>query len=155
GSDRVDWSRAYVIMSNHQSHFDIPVLFATIKGTMRMITKKELFRVPIWGRAMERSGFVKIDRGDRKSAIASLRDAGDQIRRGTHFGTAPEGTRRRAGRLGPLKKGGFLLARETGVPILPVVVDGTRDILPPDTYDIRRGARVTVRFGAPIETAGA
>src|SRR5262245_40991498 len=65
----VDWARAYVITSNHQSHYDIPVLFHVVHGTLRMITKTELFRVPIWGHAMRVSGFVEVDRKNHQQAV--------------------------------------------------------------------------------------
>jgi 1-acyl-sn-glycerol-3-phosphate acyltransferase len=151
----VDWSRAYVIMSNHQSLFDIPVLFACVPGTMRMITKKELFAVPIWGRAMREAGMISIDRGNRESAFASLRSAKEVLQRGVHIWIAPEGTRTRSGRLGTLKKGGFVLASEAGAPILPVAITGTSDILAAQGAVVRRGASVRVSFGRAIESGGA
>jgi len=150
----VDWSRAYVVMSNHQSLFDIPVLYAVVPGTMRMITKKELFRVPIWGRAMREAGMISIDRENRDSAISSLRNAEAALHSGVHIWIAPEGTRTRVGTLGRLKKGGFVLAAQTHAPILPIAISGTRKLLPADGAIVRPGARVTVRVGHPIEPGG-
>jgi 1-acyl-sn-glycerol-3-phosphate acyltransferase len=151
-----DWSRAYVIMSNHQSHYDIPVLFRVMPrhARMRMITKTELFRIPVFGRAMRGAGFVEIDRSNRDKAIASLRDAAEKIRTGTNIWIAPEGTRSRDGVIGPLKKGGFLLARDTATPILPVALRGTIDVLPKGARALARGRRVDVTFGAPIAVDG-
>ncbi len=153
-ADTIDWSRAYVVMSNHQSHLDIPVLFQAVRGTMRMVTKKELFKVPIWGQAMRDAGFIEIDRKDRARAIASLKAAATQIHNGTHVWIAPEGTRTRTGALLPLKKGGFMLALETGAPILPVCISGTFDALRPDQWFIEKGTRVDVTFRKPIDVAG-
>jgi 1-acyl-sn-glycerol-3-phosphate acyltransferase len=155
GADAVDWSRRYVVMSNHQSHYDIPVLYRVVRGRMRMITKAELFRIPIFGKAMREAGFVEIDRGHRDRAIASLREAARQIAEGTHIWIAPEGTRSRTGELGPLKKGGFVLARDAGAPILPIAIDGTVRVLPRGGKTIVRRQRVDVTVGQPIETAGA
>jgi 1-acyl-sn-glycerol-3-phosphate acyltransferase len=147
-----DWSRAYVVMSNHQSHYDIPVLFRVVRGRMRMVTKKELFKFPVFGKAMRDAGFIEIDRTDRQSAIASLRTAAEQLRSGTHVWIAPEGTRSKDGTIGTLKKGGFVLARDTGLPILPIAIRGTIDVLPRGTTRTRLGQRVDVTLGTPIET---
>jgi 1-acyl-sn-glycerol-3-phosphate acyltransferase len=147
-----DWSKAYVVMSNHQSHYDIPVLFRVVRGRLRMVTKKELFKFPVFGTAMRNAGFIEIDRGDRQSAIASLRGAQDALRSGTHVWIAPEGTRSKDGSIGKLKKGGFLMARETGLPILPIAIRGTIDVLPRGTSRTRLGQRVDVTIGKPIDT---
>jgi 1-acyl-sn-glycerol-3-phosphate acyltransferase len=150
----VDWSRAYVIMSNHQSHFDIPIVCYVVRGTVRMVAKKELFRIPVFGRAMREAEMICIDRQDRASAIASLRAAGDLLQSGVSIWIAPEGTRSKTGRLGPLKKGGFMLAAETGAPILPIAISGTHAILPPGTLSLKRGQTVRVHLGEPIASEG-
>ena len=149
-ADQVDWSRAYVIMSNHQSYLDIPVVTVAIRGSVRFIAKQELFKVPIWGKAMSAAGVISIDRGNRDRAIASLRIAAETLRSGLNIWIAPEGTRSRTGELGKLKKGGFLLAMETGAEILPIAVSGTIDAWPRDSLHIARGKQVRVTFGAPI-----
>lgn len=154
GADAIDWSRAYIIMSNHQSHFDIPVLFRAVRGTMRMVTKKELFKIPVWGRAMQESGFIAIDRKNRKRAIASLKRAAAAILEGTHIWIAPEGTRSKSGALLPFKKGGFVLAKETGAAILPVCLDGTNRVASAKSYHITKDVDVDVFFGKPIEVEG-
>jgi 1-acyl-sn-glycerol-3-phosphate acyltransferase len=155
GAARVPLDRAYVYMSNHQSHTDIPVLYATVpSSTLRMVAKAELFRIPGLGRAMRASDFIEVDRKDHARAVASLARAADLIAAGVSVWIAPEGTRSDSGALGPFKKGGFHLACDTGTPIVPVAIDGTRDILPPGGGRIRPGQRVRVTFGAPIATAG-
>jgi len=154
GRDDIDWSRPYVVMSNHQSHFDIPIACATVPGSLRFVAKKELYGIPIFGQALEQAGMIRIDRQNRKRAIESLKAAADTIRQGYHVWIAPEGTRSRSGELGELKKGGFFLAAETGTPIVPLVIDGAYDILPPKTRRIRKGVPVTVTFGKAIETVG-
>jgi 1-acyl-sn-glycerol-3-phosphate acyltransferase len=154
GKDEVDWSRSYVIMSNHQSLFDIPVLAATVPGSLRFVAKKELFRVPIWGQAMRAAGIISIDRQNRRSAIESLREAGEIIHSGIHIWIAPEGTRSLDGQLGPLKKGGFMLAIDTGTPILPMVISGTHNARRKHERGIQTGVHVEVTFGKPLEVEG-
>jgi 1-acyl-sn-glycerol-3-phosphate acyltransferase len=149
-ADAVDWSRAYVVMSNHQSYMDIPALAVALHGRVRFVAKRELFKVPVWGKAMREAGIIPIDRQNRQSAIGSLRVAAETIRSGHNIWIAPEGTRSRTGEIGPLKKGGFLLAMETGAPIVPMVVSGTRDAWPKGTNRIERGKHARIHFGPPI-----
>jgi 1-acyl-sn-glycerol-3-phosphate acyltransferase len=154
GLENVPRDRAYVVMSNHQSHFDIPILFCVWPGRLRMVAKIELFKVPIWGRAMLAAGFVPIDRSGsqeaRGQARAALDQAGKALASGTNIWIAPEGTRSPDGRLGKFKKGGFRLAAETRTPIVPIALDGSMDIVPKKTRIIHRGVKVRVTIGAPI-----
>ena len=138
--------QACIVMSNHQSLSDIPVLFAALPLglRLRMVAKEELFRVPIWGRAMRLAGFIPINRGNRERAIASLELAKQAMAGGTFIWIAPEGTRSRTGALGQLKKGGFILARDTGCPILPIVVSGSRHIVPTQGLKAYLGSQVRV-----------
>lgn len=155
GLDRVPRERACIFMSNHQSHFDIPIIYVAFPGTLRMVAKAELFRVPIWGRAMRHAGFVSVDRsGDRAQAVSAMREAAEALARGINIWIAPEGTRSPDGKLGKLKKGGFLMAQSTGAPIVPLAIDGSRDILPKNTTLVRPGAVVRVTFGDAIIAAG-
>jgi len=155
GADRVPTDRAYVYMSNHQSHMDIPVICCTVPSpTIRMVAKTELFKVPVWGRAMRAAGMIEVDRSSRDKAIASLNEARAQIADGVSVWIAPEGTRSRDGHIGALKKGGFHLAADTGTPIVPVAISGTRRILPPKSSKMAYDQTVRVTYGAPIEAAG-
>ena len=150
-----DGAEPLIVMSNHQSHFDIPIIYCAFPSTLRMVAKAELFRVPIWGRAMREAGFVSVDRsGNRAQAMDAMRQAGDAIARGINIWIAPEGTRSPDGRLGKLKKGGFLLAQATGASIVPLTIDGSRDILPKNSKLVRPGAVVRVTFGDPIDAEG-
>jgi 1-acyl-sn-glycerol-3-phosphate acyltransferase len=145
----------HVVMSNHQSHFDIPILYAVYPRSLRMVAKAELFKWPIWGRAMREAGFVAVDRsGDRDKAKDAMKMVGEALERGISVWLAPEGTRSLDGSIGKLKKGGFHLAIDTGTPILPVAISGSIDIVPKHTRLIRPGARVAVSFGHPISTVG-
>jgi 1-acyl-sn-glycerol-3-phosphate acyltransferase len=141
----------YLVMSNHQSLYDIPVLFYVIGPNIRMVTKKELFGVPVFGGALAAAGFVKIDRSDREAAIRSLDDARALLASGTHVWIAPEGTRSKTGEMGPFKKGAFYLAFEAGLPILPVTLKGTRDVLAAKGVVSHAGAHVAVTIHEKID----
>jgi len=151
GREHLATRETYLVMSNHQSLYDIPVLFQVIGPNIRMITKKELFRVPIFGGALQASGFISIDRSDRTAAIRSLQQASDLLASGTHVWIAPEGTRSRTGALLPFKKGAFYLAFEAGLPILPVTLQGTRQVLPAHGLLSQAGARVRVTIHARVD----
>jgi len=147
--------RPLIVMSNHSSLYDIPLLFVALPGSMRMLTKKELFRVPIWGRGLAAGEFVSIDRRDHRQALRDLNAAREKMASGISLWIAPEGTRSRDGRLGEFKKGGVVLAIQTGATIVPVGIRGSRDILPPKTFfNVRLGCTPEVHVGEPID-AGA
>ena len=155
GTEQVPAGRAYVYMSNHQSHLDIPMLYATLPSpTIRMLAKKELFRIPVWGRGLRAAEFIEVDRGNHARAMQSIDYAAKLVRDGVSIYLAPEGTRSRDGRIGKLKKGGFHLALGTGAPIVPVAVRGTIDILPRGSRVMQKGQRVDVTIGAPIGVEG-
>jgi 1-acyl-sn-glycerol-3-phosphate acyltransferase len=145
----------YVIMSNHRSQFDILAVIAGLREhQLRWVAKKELTRVPVLGWALKHTGHIIIDRSNPEQAIASLRAARTQMERGISVVLFPEGTRSEAGQsLLPLKKGGFMLALETGFPIVPVVVRGSREILPRGSWCAAAG-EIEVVVGAPIPVAG-
>lgn len=142
-----------VVMSNHQSLYDVPVLYQLLPGSVRMVAKKELFRIPIFGGAMRAGEFVEVDRENRARAVASLAHARTLFDSGVSVWIAPEGTRSPDGHLGPFKKGGFVLAEEARVPVLPISIDGTCRILPARTTDLHFGERVRVTVHAPARRA--
>lgn len=143
---------SYVVMSNHQSLYDIPVLFQALRPRrLRMVAKSELFRVPIWSGAMRAAGFVEVDRGNRIAAMRSLERAREAIRTGTSIWIAPEGTRSETGELGSFKKGGFHLAQGAGARILPVAVTGTSKILPAKGARVSDGVDVRVVVASPVD----
>jgi 1-acyl-sn-glycerol-3-phosphate acyltransferase len=147
-------TRGHVYMFNHQSHLDIPVLYATLPSpTIRFVAKTELFRIPVWGPALRQAEFVEVDRSNRRQAVGALDRAAELVRDGVSIAIAPEGSRSRDGRIQPLKKGGFHLAIGTGAPIVPVAIRGTIDILPRGSRSMRAGVPVRVVIGAPIEVA--
>jgi 1-acyl-sn-glycerol-3-phosphate acyltransferase len=153
GLQNVEPKRSCIYMSNHQSNFDIPVLLSMLPVQFRWLAKAELFKIPIFGRGMRGAGYISIDRSNRKSAFQSLARAAESIRNGTSVLIFPEGTRSRDGRLQSFKKGGFVLAVDAGVPIVPIIIQGTYAMMPKNSRLIRRQS-VHVEIGPPIETSG-
>jgi 1-acyl-sn-glycerol-3-phosphate acyltransferase len=148
-------AQAVVYMSNHQSHLDIPILYASLPSrTIRMLGKAELFRIPLWGRGLHAAEFIAVDRSNHLRAVESIERAARLVQDGVSIYLAPEGTRSPDGRIGKLKKGGFHLAIETGAPIVPVAVRGTLQILPRGTRIMRSGQPVSVQIGRPIDVRG-
>ncbi|MBI5527569.1 MAG: 1-acyl-sn-glycerol-3-phosphate acyltransferase [Deltaproteobacteria bacterium] len=149
----VDWTRPYVYMSNHQSHFDIPCIYRVVPANIRFLTKKELRMIPIFGWALWAAGYVFIDRKKREDAFASIARAAEDFKRKRHaIVVFPEGTRSPDGMLQSFKKGGFHLAIEAGAKIIPIGVTGTTKVLPKHALFVRPGD-VMVRVGAPIDAS--
>ncbi|OEU61948.1 MAG: hypothetical protein BBJ57_12640 [Desulfobacterales bacterium PC51MH44] len=152
GLSNLNPAAAYIYMSNHLSNFDIPVLLAYLPVQFRWLAKAELFKIPIFGYAMQRAGYISIDRSNRKSAIQSLNKAAKIIRNGVSVLIFPEGTRSRHHNVQSFKKGGFVLAVESGVPIIPVIIQGTWPIMPKKQILIKPG-NVVLKIEKPIATA--
>ncbi len=153
GREHVDKNQSYVIVSNHQSQCDILLLYGWLGIDFKWVMKKELRKIPAIGISCEKLGHIYVDRSDRNAAIASINAAKKKIVNGTSVLFFPEGTRSRTGRLIPFKKGAFKMALDLGLPILPVTISGTREILPPDTADIFPG-RVRLIIHRPVSTQG-
>ncbi|MFH0994435.1 MAG: lysophospholipid acyltransferase family protein [Pseudomonadota bacterium] len=151
GFSNIDPDKSYIFMPNHMSNCDIPVILAHLKVQFRWLAKAELFRVPLFGFAMKRAGYISIDRSNRRSAFESLARAAQTIRNGRSVLIFPEGTRSRDQSIKAFKKGGFVLAVESGVPIVPVVIHGTWRIMSKNGLMIRPG-NVTLEILEPIET---
>jgi 1-acyl-sn-glycerol-3-phosphate acyltransferase len=152
GIERIDPRQPYVIMSNHQSAVDIAAIVVALPVSFRFVAKRELTWIPLFGWALVLGGHVIIDRGRRERAVESLSRAARRVRRGTNVIIFPEGTRSPTGALREFKSGGFHLAMEAGVPILPVTVSGSHRITPKRSLRVESGV-VKVDFGEPISTA--
>ena len=150
---RLDPGRPYVFMANHASMVDIWAVFVTIPASFRFIAKKQLSRIPLFGWAMAAGRFIFIDRQNALAARRSMEEAARRIRSGQSVVIFPEGTRTRTGRLGAFKKGGFHLALDSGVPIVPVAIRGSGEVMPPGSPLIRAGT-VTIEVGEPIPMEG-
>lgn len=147
----LETGRSYILMSNHQSYYDIPLLYMTIpdKANLRMIAKKELFRIPLWGRGLKTAEFISIDRSDHEKSMESMEATKEKMKSGIMIYVAPEGTRSRDGKLGEFKKGGFLLAIQTESIIIPIGLRGTEGAMPPDTWDFSLGQKLEAHVGYP------
>jgi len=153
GLEHIPRDQPVIYASNHSSMFDIWALFATLPGSVRFVAKRELFRIPVLGRAMLAVGHVPIDRTARKRAFEAYDEAARMIRGGTSVVVFPEGTRSRTGELLPFKNAPFGLAIAAQVPIVPVYVHHTFEILPKGAWRLRpRPIRLVV--GQAIATAG-
>jgi len=153
GLSNLDPGRSAIYMVNHQSNFDIPVLLGCLPVQFRWLAKAELFRIPIFGHGMRGCGYISINRSNRRSAIESLNQAAETIKKGTSVLIFPEGTRSLDGKIKPFKKGGFVLTVDAGVPIIPIVIEGTWSIMPKKRLLIKP-CPVIMKILPPVESSG-
>jgi len=153
GLEHLDSRKSYIVVSNHQSFFDIFSLLGHLPLQFRWIAKAELFRIPLLGWAMTRTGYIPIERDSPKKAYRSMLQAAEKVREGVSILIFPEGTRSPDGLLQPFKKGVFLIALKSQAPILPVAIRGTRNIMRKNDWRAYPG-HVEIRIFPPIETAG-
>lgn len=151
GEENISRDRSYVYMANHASLIDIPALFAYLPFQFKIMAKKQLFYVPFMGWHLWTSGNFPIDRADGRKTALSLRRVIEQVRGGKSLAVFPEGTRSPDGRLQEFKPGAFKIAVRAGVPIVPVTIRGTSDLLPKGSLAPRPG-RVDVIIGEPIDS---
>jgi 1-acyl-sn-glycerol-3-phosphate acyltransferase len=153
GLDNVDWSKPHVFVTNHQSMIDIPVFFTVIPTNLHFIAKKVLFSVPFLGWYMRVGGMIPVDRSNGPEAIKMLKKSAERVAAGDSVLAFAEGTRSRTGAIIPFKKGAFMLAIQAQVGVVPVTIEGARNVLPSDGFSVRPSS-IKVAFGAPIPTVG-
>jgi 1-acyl-sn-glycerol-3-phosphate acyltransferase len=153
GAHHIRPGESYVFLSTHQSYMDIPAMLGYLPAQLRIAAKKVLFRIPFMGWHLTRAGHIPIDRSSTERAVNSMRRAAGYLRNGICAFVFPEGTRSRDGYLHGFKKGGFKLAMQAGVPIIPVTIVGSRQVLPPDSITFRPGP-MDMYVDAPIITEG-
>jgi 1-acyl-sn-glycerol-3-phosphate acyltransferase len=151
GAEQIVPGVSYVFLSTHQSYMDIPAMLGYLPAQLRIAAKKSLFRIPFMGWHLTRAGHIPIDRSSTQNAVASMKRAASYLQNDICAFVFPEGTRSRDGFLHKFKKGGFKLAIQAQVPIIPVTIIGSRQILPPDSIIFRPGP-IDMYVDAPIPT---
>lgn len=145
--------RRYILLSTHASHYDIPASFVALPGSIRMLAKKELFGIPVFGAAIRAAEFPSVDRHNRHQAVRDLEKARSMMESGIVLWAAPEGTRSKDGQLLPFKKGCFHLALDTNAIIVPIAFRGISEVLPARTWRFNLGLPVQLHIGAPIDAS--
>jgi 1-acyl-sn-glycerol-3-phosphate acyltransferase len=153
GKEHVDPNQSYVVVANHQSQFDIPVIYGFCGLDLRWVMKAELSKVPFIASGCRAIGHIFVDRSDPDQAHAAINKAVDRLKPGTGILFFAEGTRSRTGKLLNFKKGAFRVAIDQQLPVLPMTLEGTRDVLPAGSKRIQPGT-VTLRIHPPVETRG-
>ena len=153
GSENLQPGQPYVIIANHQSHFDSLAIAWGLGIQIRWVGKQELRRIPVFGYALYMLRHILIDRTNHERAVASIRQGVKRLGPGTSILFFPEGTRSADGQLQAFKKGAFVTALEAGFPILPVAVKGSREVLPKNSLVFYPG-RIYVTVAPPIPTEG-
>jgi 1-acyl-sn-glycerol-3-phosphate acyltransferase len=139
GVEKLDFASNYVYVSNHASLFDIPAVIAGVPDQVRLVYKKELQKIPVFGWGLKVGSYIAIDRGNRLDAMKSIEEAARKIRNGASVLLFAEGTRTRDGKLQPFKRGAFNLAVRSGVPVVPLTINGTFSILPKHSIAVNPG----------------
>ncbi len=154
GTERLDLSRNYVFVSNHASYFDIPSVLAGIPQDVRLVYKKELEKVPFfgWGLKLGKT-YIAIDRGQSSDALQTLEATARKIREGSSVLLFAEGTRSDDGKLQAFKRGPFNLAVKAGIPVVPITLRGSHDVLPRGSWRVRSGV-ISLVVDTPIEAPG-
>ncbi len=153
GKHHIEKDRSYVIISNHQSLYDIFVVYGWLGIDIKWVMKKELAKIPGVGFGSKKVGHIFLDRSNTRVALETLNAAKKKLVNGTSVVIFPEGTRSITGQPGTFKKGAFKLAIDLGLPLLPITICGTKDIMPTGTLDIMPG-KVQMIIHKPIEIAG-
>lgn len=153
GLDLVDMSRNYVYVSNHASMFDIPAILASIPDQIRILYKRELNWIPIFGWGLKYGSYIAIDRSRGSDAMKSLQTAVGKIRNGASALLYAEGTRTLDGKLQTFKRGAFNLAVKAGVPVVPLTVNGSYRLMPKRSFVVHPG-EVEIVLERPIEITG-
>src|SRR5512140_2822922 len=151
GLEHLDHDHPQILAANHSGLHDILSLSASLPIQFRWVAKKSLFRVPFMGWHMRRSGYIPIDRENPREAAKSIIEAASVIRSGVHAIAFPEGTRSRTGDLGQFRSGAFALALKTGVPLVPITLEGSYRVIMPKTLQVNPGTIIRIRIDKPID----
>ncbi len=153
GLENLENLRSFILMANHQSHLDVASIMATFPHQLRFLAKKELVNIPVFGWAMFLQGHVLIEREKREKAFRAINLAAEKVKKGKKLVVFPEGTRGDGKTLLPFKKGGFVLAIKSGVPVVPVSIYGTHKILPRRSLSLGEGKIVKILVHPPVDVS--
>lgn len=151
GAEHIPSDSPAIFVSNHQSNFDIPILYAGLPIQFRWMAKKELFRVPFFGLAMKRGGYIPIDRSDRRKAMQSINIAAEKIKQGASVIIFPEGTRTPDGDVQAFKKGALIIAAKAHVPVVPIAINGSFNVQPKGSIMVKKAA-LSLTIFPPVAT---
>jgi 1-acyl-sn-glycerol-3-phosphate acyltransferase len=151
GIENIKGEGPYIFMSNHQGSYDIFALLGHLPFQFKWLAKKELFSIPFFGWTMAAAGYISIDREGTRQTVEAMNEAAERIRDGMSVVIFPEGSRSPDGTIQPFKKGGFTLAIKSKVPIVPIAIAGSREIMPKDKLTAVAG-EIRMRMDHPIET---
>jgi len=151
GIEHLNGRGPYIFMSNHQGYYDVFALLGHLPFQFKWLVKKELFSIPFFGWTMAAAGYISVDREGTRETLGAMNEAAQRIREGMSVVIFPEGSRSPDGSIQPFKKGGFTLAIKSKVPIIPIAIKGTRDIMPKDRLTTTAG-KILMQVGRPIET---
>jgi 1-acyl-sn-glycerol-3-phosphate acyltransferase len=149
GSENYEPGENYVMISNHQSLLDIPVV-ESLKMDYRWVSKIENFRVPVLGQSMHLAGYISLKRGDKESVIKMMQQSEKVLRKGESVFIFPEGTRSPDSEIKKFKSGAFRLAMQTNTPVLPVIIDGTGAVLPKKGFVFSSGHKLEMKILKPV-----
>lgn len=152
GNENIDPEKSYIFVANHQSMFDIFLIYGYLNAKFKWIMKMELRRTPLLGKACESMGHIFVDRSSPMRAQKSLEAAKDRLLQGNNsIFLFPEGTRSSNGKIGRFKRGAFTIARDLHLPIIPVTISGAYNVLPKGGWHITPGS-ITMTIHNPIDT---
>jgi len=151
GLEQIQGKGPYIFMSNHQGGYDIFALHGHLPFDFKWLAKKELFSIPFFGWTLTAAGYISIDRKGSRDTVRAMNEAAQKIQDGMSVVIFPEGSRSPDGLIQPFKKGGFTLAIKSKVPIIPVAIVGSREIMPKGKMTVNPG-KITIRIGPTIET---
>ncbi len=149
--ENISSNQSYIFAANHQSYYDILALLGYLPVQFRFLARKELFRIPIFGWAMHSAGYIPVDRSRPREALKSLKRAALKVKQGKSIIIFPEGTRSPDGKVKSFRRGGFVLAIQSGKPVVPITIDGGYKVLPRGGLKVRSG-NIKVVIGKPIDS---
>jgi 1-acyl-sn-glycerol-3-phosphate acyltransferase len=151
GLEQIEGKGPYIFMSNHQGGYDIFALQGHLPFDFKWLAKRELFSIPFFGWTITAAGYISIDRKGTRDTVRAMNEAAQKIRDGMSVVIFPEGSRSPDGSIQPFKKGGITLAIKSKVPIVPMAIVGSREIMPKGKFTVNPGT-ITIRIGPTVET---